>query len=221
MEDLIVRCSQLSKLMTKGRGSSALGETTKSYVKQVAKENFYGIRPQLSGKYLDKGNMNEDHAIEMINQLRFKNYQKNTVRKNNGWLSGECDVLDQANNHIIDTKCSWSFDTFPCFVDDAEKSVKKSGYDWQQRGYMMLWDCDSAEIAYCLTTTPEELLSLYDDPKIHKVDHIDLELRMTFVHLTRDKSLEEEIKAQYDIANTYYKECLLELKTKNTVEQWS
>ena len=211
--NLLVRCSELSKLMTKGRSkTSPLGETTKSYVMQKAKEEFYGIYPQLTGKFLDKGIKNEIVGIEMVNQTRFKQYEKNDIRKNNGWLSGECDI--NTGDRIIDITCSWSFDSFPCFNDEAVKAVKKSGYDWQMRGYMMLWDLPTAEVIYCLTTTPPELLSSYDDIALHDVDHIDPEYRMTSVEVLRDISIEQEMKEQYDIANSYYKQCLQELYSK-------
>ena len=121
--NLIVRCSQLHKIMTRGRSKTdPLSETCKTYVKEQAKENFYGIEIQLQSKHFDKGNRNENLAIEMINNSRFKSYKKNTIRKKNDWLSGECDV--NAEDRIIDVKCSWSFDSFPAFESDAQKNAK-------------------------------------------------------------------------------------------------
>ena len=80
---------------------------------------------------------------------------------------------------------------------------------------MMIYKKDLAEVIYCLTSTPDSLLTQWDDLTMHKVDHIEAEKRITAVRVERDLELEEEIKKQYGIANTYYKECLAELQTKN------
>lgn len=212
--ELKVRCSELSQLMTKGRSKAEpLGETAKSYIQEKAKCDFYGITPTIENKYLTKGIMNEKIGIDLINQVRFMDFIKNTERIDLGWLTGECDI--NATDRIIDVKCSWSFDTFPAYEEEAQKSVKKSGYDWQMRGYMMLFNKDLAEVIYCLTSTPDELLTQWDNFNLHKVDHIEAEKRITAVRIERDLTIEEEIKKQYEIANAYYKECMAELTTKN------
>lgn len=213
ISNLIVRCSSLHKIMTKSRVKGALSETAKSYVHDQAKEIFYGIGSKIEGKYLDKGIRNENMAIKMVNDVRFMDYRKNDIRQTNEWLTGECDI--EGDNTIIDVKCSWSFDTFPAFDYEAEKMLKKSGYDWQVRGYMLLYNKPEAEVVWCMTSTPDDLLSPWDDTNVHKVDHIDPELRMTGVKVKRDKEIEKQMFAQYELANQYFKECLLELKKKN------
>ena len=211
--NLIVRCSALSKIMTKSRSkSSPLSETAKTFVMEKAKEDFYGIRPNISNKFTEKGIRNEDLGIEMVNQSRFMEFKKNTERISTDWLTGECDI--NTGDKIIDIKCSWSFDTFPAFQEEADKAVKKSGYDWQLRGYMMLYNRPMGEVIYCLTTTPPDLLSPYDDTDLHDVEHIDINNRMTSVKVQRDEVKESEILMQYKIANEYYKECMAELETK-------
>lgn len=213
-KNLLVRCSELSKIMTKSRSkTSPLGDTTKSYVQQKAKEDFYGISPNFSNKYTEKGIMNEPLGIELINQTQFVDYKKNEERITNDWLTGECDI--NCSNKIIDIKCSWSFDTFPVFQEEAEKSVKKSGYDWQLRGYMLLYNKPKAEVVYCLTQTPPELLSSFDSIELHDVDHIKPEDRMTVVKIERDEIKESEMLSQYNLANEYYQECITELENKN------
>lgn len=217
-KNLIVRCSELHKIMAKSRSkSSPISETAKSYVMQKAKENFFGIIPQFSNKYTEKGIANEPMGIDMVNTVRFMDFRKNTERKTIHWLTGECDIC--GDERIIDIKCSWSFDTFPAFQEEAEKSVKKSGYDWQLRGYMMLYDKPMGEIVYCLTTTPSNLLSAFDDIELHDVDHIAMENRMTSVKVERCNVLETEIYNQYKIANKYYKECLAELHNKHQKQE--
>lgn len=217
--NLIVRCSSLAKIMTKGRSKTEiLGETAKAYIMEQAKEQFYGIKNVLSAKQLDKGNMNEAKAIEMLNDVRFMDFRKNEIRKTNEWLTGEADIVGE--DRIIDIKNSWSFDTFPCFETEAQKKVKQSGYDWQLRGYMLLFDKPKAEVVFCMTTTPEVLLSPFDDRSLHNVDHIDPALRITAVNIERDPELEEKMLEQYEHANNYYKQCLNELTNKNKI-QWT
>ena len=215
ISNLIVRCSSLHKIMGRGKSKSeALSETAKTYIKEQAKESFYGIQSKISGKFLDKGIRNEDLAIEMVNQCRFREFKKNEIRKTISWLTGECDIEDNAEDKIIDVKCSWSFDSFPAFESEALKMLKKSGYDWQVRGYMYLYDKSYAEVIWAMTSTPDDLLTPYDDLKVHKVDHIDMEYRLTGVLVERDPELEEKMLVQYDHANKYYKECIKELKSK-------
>ncbi len=212
--ELKVRCSELSNLMTKGRSKAEpLGETAKSYIQEKAKCDFYGLKPILENKYLSKGIANEQIGIDLVNQVRFMDFIKNDNRIDLGWLTGECDI--NADDRIIDIKCSWSFDTFPAYEEEAQKSVKKAGYDWQMRGYMMLYNKGLAEVIYCLTSTPDSLLSAWDDLSMHNVDHIEAEKRITAVRIERDLKIEEEIKEQYKIGNEYYKECINNLTTKN------
>jgi hypothetical protein len=80
---------------------------------------------------------------------------------------------------------------------------------------MMLYNKEVAEVIYCLTSTPDSLLSAWDDLTMHKVDHIEAEKRITAVRVQRDLEIEEQIKEQYKIGNEYYKECINELLTKN------
>lgn len=214
MENLKVRCSELFKLMTKSRSKSdPLSETTKSWINEKVKEVYFGIRPQISNKFIEKGLTNEDKAIQMLNDVRFMDWRKNEERINLPWLTGECDI--NGDDRIIDIKCSWSFETFPMFEDEGKKAVKKSGYDWQLRGYMLLYNKPKGEVCYCLTQTPKDLLTPWDDIKLHNVDHIDPNDRITSVIVERDEEIEKDIKKQYEQANAYYKERLAELQNKN------
>lgn len=219
-KDLKVRCSELHKIMTKSRSkSSPISEGTKTYVMQKAKEEYFGIKPFFSNKYTEKGIANEPIGIEMVNQVRFMDFVKNEERIDLDWLTGECDI--NGDERIIDIKCSWSFDTFPVYQEEADKAVKKSGYDWQLRGYMLLYNKPMGEVIYCLTTTPKDLLRFGDDAEFHNVDSVPIEDRMTCVKVAREKEKEEEMYAQYLLANEYYKECMAELETKNKTQlEW-
>lgn len=214
---LVIRCSELSKIMTKGKTKGMPSEGTKTFLMTKAKEDFYGIKTFVGNKYTEKGIQNEDLGIEMVNQIRFMDFTKNQERKTLDWITGECDI--NTHDSIIDIKCPWSFDTFPVFQEEADKNVKKSGYDWQLRGYMLLYNKPMAEIIYCLTTTPSDLLGFSDNIELHDVEHINIENRITCVKIERDEKKEEEMKTQYEIANKYYQECITELQNKTQKQE--
>lgn len=174
----------------------SLSAGAKTYLEDLAKESVYGYRKIITGREMEKGTIVEDESIELYNSVFFTNYQKNTERKNNEWLTGECDIF--AGHKIIDIKSSWSIPTFPATV----AAGRDTDYEWQGRAYMMLWDVNEFEIAYCLVNTPDELIG-YEDPDLHYVDHINPALRVTVVPYKRDLALEEKIKAKVEAANRY------------------
>lgn len=194
------RASSLAEIMTDGK-SDGLSVGAKTHIQQLAKEFVYGYDKRITSKYMDKGIQVEDQSIELLNSVLFTDYKKNTERKENDWITGECDIF--TGDMIYDIKSSWSLDTFPVL---ASQGVDKT-YEWQLRAYMWLWNVDKAAIAYCLVNTPEELIG-YENPSIHMVDHINPELRVTFVRYERDESLEKKIQSKVEAARTYYQEVI-------------
>jgi hypothetical protein len=191
------RASALGEIMTDPKSKDeTLSVGAKTCIEKLAKQLVYGYDEEVSSKYTDKGLMVEDKSIELYNSVFFTDHAKNTERKTNDWITGECDIA--APRGIIDIKSSWSLSTFPA----TAAAGKDKGYEWQGRAYMWLWDMDEFEIAYCLVNTPEELIG-YERPELHIVDHINPELRITVVRYTRDKALEDKIKQRVDDANKY------------------
>lgn len=200
--------SSIGKLMTNGRGKNEVGATAKSYIKQVAKENFYGYRSEINNKYIQKGLMQEQDSIDLLNTVRFEGYIKNDVRMVNEYMTGECDII--TNDSIIDIKTSWSLDTFPVMAEDGYDSP----YEWQLRAYMMLYDRPKAELIYCMVTTSNELLNEWENLDIHRVDHIAPEKRITVLSFERNEDKEIEMLDRLKWATEYYDEyySLLEAK---------
>lgn len=168
----------------------------KTEIECMAKEFLYGYTRQFSSKYTEKGTMVEPDSLALYNSVMFTNFEKNTVRKTNDWVTGECDIF--TGSKIIDLKSSWSIETFPATI----ASGRDKDYEWQLRTYMWLWDVDEAEIAYCLVNTPEELIG-YEREEIHFVDEIADVLRVTRVPYIRDQSMEDRIKFKVEAANVY------------------
>lgn len=206
---ILIRASALSAIMTDGKGKDELSVGAKTYVTKLAKEMIYGYDERISSKYMDKGIRVEDASIDLYNAVKLTSYAKNTERRNNAWLTGEADIV--ATHKIIDIKSSWCLTTFPVLSEQGEDK----GYEWQLRAYMMLWDKPFAEIAYCLVSTPDDLIG-WEAPSLHQVDHINRELRVTVVPYERDLVLEQKIKVKVEAARLYYDEMIREIANQHT-----
>lgn len=195
--------SSLSKIMADGKSKKPedLSVGAMTYCRQLAKEYVYNYRSSVSSKYLEKGLIVEEQSIQLYNEVFFTNVEKNVVRDSNDWLTGECDI--DTGKKIIDIKSSWSIATFPATKADAHDP----DYEWQGRGYMMLRNRDVFELAFCLVSTPQELIG-FDDESLHYVDHIPPELRVTVVQYERDLALEDRIKIKVEAARKYINEVI-------------
>ena len=205
---LTIRASALSAIMTDGKGKNELSVGAKTYVAKMAKEFIYGYDERVSNKYMEKGLRVEDASIDLLNAVRLTSYAKNNERRWNDWITGEADIVD--DDKIIDIKSSWCLTTFPVMADQGEDK----GYEWQGRAYMMLWDKPKFEIAYCLVSTPEDLIG-WESPLLHNVDHIHRNLRVTTVQYERDATLEEKIKVKVHAARDYYAHVIQEINQQH------
>jgi hypothetical protein len=193
-----IRCSSLSKIMTEPKSKDeSLSVGAKTYVEDLAKQFVYSFEKEVTAKEMEKGQIVEQQCIDLLNEVLFANFIKNTERRTNDWLTGECDIF--TGRKIHDIKAPWSLATFPATVFAG----RDKDYEWQLRGYMMLWDVDESEIDYCLVNTPDELIR-FEPEAIHYVDHIDPMLRVTRVPYARDRALEGKIKQKVDAAREYF-----------------
>jgi hypothetical protein len=175
---------------------SSLSVGAMTHLDGIVKEYLYSYNNIVSSKYTEKGLIVEDESIRLFNELFFTNYQKNTERKTNAWLTGECDI--DTGTEIIDVKSSWSKVTFPELPEDGHKN----DYEWQVRGYMMLWNRERAKVAYCLVDTPDELIG-YENPELHQMDQLPLNMRITIVEYERDRAKEARIIRRVEAARRY------------------
>ena len=206
---LTVRASETRQLMTSGDKITA---TTLTWLKEKAVAQVLGITTFVATKQMTKGLDCEQASIDLLNAVMFEDFKKNSDRIEKNGFTGSWDI--RKDNVIRDIKTSWSASTFPFFQDDAEQAVKKSGYDWQMRVYMMLTGADVAFVDYCLITTPEELLTDWDDWELHHVDHIPITKRVTSVRIERDLEIEQKMLDKYELANTLYQGFIHELNKK-------
>jgi hypothetical protein len=109
-------------------------------------------------------------------------------------LTGECDI--DTDGLVLDAKTSWSLETFPATPEEAESKSNASLYEWQGRGYMMLYNRPKFELFYGMVSTPIEQLKDWDNHSIHLVNHIAPEHRLTSITYFRDDSLEADIESK-------------------------
>ncbi|SEP87439.1 translocation protein TolB precursor [Basfia succiniciproducens] len=210
---LKVRCSGIADIIgiPKAKGDrNQPTQTAKSAIRKIAKYDLYGYQDFDGNKYTEKGLQLEDTAIKLSGFTRGLALKKNTERRENDWLTGECDVYVPSRKLIIDTKCSWDIGAHPFFVDEAEEKAIKAGYDWQMQGYMWLWGCEQAQIDFVLLPTPLDLLTSYDNIAQHidLVEQIPQKKRITTVTIKRDEEKIELIKERVEVAQKYYQQII-------------
>jgi len=184
-----------------------LTQTAKSYIESLVDQEEYKYNDFVETKEMQKGTMMEGDCIELINEIKFTSHKKNEVRLYNEFLTGENDIIEPSDEIIKDVKCSWSKKTFPKTKAQAEAKVKKSGYDWQGVGYMMLANDNGIKInkfviCYCLIDTPDFLCE-WENHEIHIMDDVPLEQRLTEVEFDRDLKKEDLVRLKVQQCRDY------------------
>lgn len=206
---LLIRCSSLGKIMTDPRSKSEiLSETAKTHIRELAAQDILGIEFEIDSKELEKGRACEPEAIALFNRVRGLSLTKNTERRDDGFITGECDLFYAAARAGFDLKCAWSAATFPIIADDIGGSQRKL-YEWQCRGYIKLWDAEEWSVAYALVNTPEELIR-FEPQTLHFFDHIPEHLRLTTWTIKRDRALEAAMVERIEHARRYYADVIAE-----------
>ncbi|MDH2051195.1 hypothetical protein [Achromobacter marplatensis] len=208
MRDIKFRCSSIGKLMANPtaaaiKAGEVLSVGAKTYIRELAQQEILGVDFEFSGKEIQKGLEVEDQSIALLNRVRGLSLVKNAERRTNEWLTGECDLYHAERRRGHDLKSSWSAKTFPGWLVDAIDS----GYEWQMRGYMMLWDADQWEVNYALVDTPERLIG-FEPIQMHLVSHIPEHQRLTSWIIDRDFEKEREMIAKVKAAREYFAEVI-------------
>ncbi len=146
-DNYLFRCSSLGNIISK---SGKLTDGVKTYLQECFIGEIYGVRKEAYGKALEKGILCEEDGISMLQniypgQLLLKNKEE----KKNDFIKGSCDVFK--NKIVHDVKNAYTLFTF----GKAELSWI---YEWQVKGYGMLWQTDRGLLFYCLNDMPEQML---------------------------------------------------------------
>jgi hypothetical protein len=178
----------------------------KTHVRELVREAVYGFEPaEIATRPILKGRAVEQACIEMLARLTGRPLVKNTERRTNGLISGECDIFDAPLRHGRDVKAPYSMESMPIVLADCYDS----GYEWQMQGYEILWDADTWSVDYVLVDTPEELIGL-EPAALHYVSHIPEALRWTTWTVKRDRALQSLIEDKVLAARRYYRQVLNE-----------
>lgn len=195
-----------------------LSEGAKEHVHKLVKRHLFNYQePELGGKEVRKGVMQEGVAINLLSRVSGELYTKNTERFENDYLSGEPDLT--AEDHGNDTKCPWSWEQFPLTEAIARRYAVAAGYDWQNRGYMLLLQLPRWATSYCMVDTPSELIPPWESSEAHDLHGIPIEHRVTSVWFTRDLEIEERIEQKCRAAQAYALELIASFHAEKSAQQ--
>lgn len=178
----------------------------KTAVREMLREAIYGFEPADIETYpILKGRAVEQACIELLARLTGRPLMKNTERRSNGLISGECDVFDAPIRRGRDIKAPYSMETMPIVLDDCYDS----NYEWQMHGYNILWGAEAWSVDYVLVSTPEEYIGR-EPQALHFVDHIAEHHRWTSWLVPRDRKVQSLIEDKVLAARRYYRRMLNE-----------
>lgn len=152
----------LKVLLEKRYATPSLSDTCKSYLKEVYMYHKYGkesVGGSERSRYTIKGRSVEDESIMLLSRLDGQYYEKNQVRYQNDFLTGEPDILvsspDNIITKVIDIKSSWDGNTLLSNIGSPLNQL----YFYQVQGYMALTGAQQAEVAYVLVNMPQEIIN--------------------------------------------------------------
>lgn len=184
-----------------------LSEGAKEQIHKMVKRHLFDYsEPELGSKEVRKGIMQEGVAIDLLSAVTGELYTKNTERLSNDYLTGEPDLI--ADDHGNDTKCPWSWEQFPLTSAVARKYAIASGYEWQNRGYMLLTGLPKWATSYCMVDTPSELMPPWESSDAHSVHGILPSQRVTIAWFERDMEIEKRIEKKCRAAQAYAHELI-------------
>lgn len=206
-DQLLIRCSSLGRIMTepKTKAEGILSVGAKTCIRELAAQAIFGVDFEFSTREVAKGTICEPDSIALLNRVRGLALTKNTERRDDGFITGECDLFNAEARRGHDLKTAWSIKTFPSFAVDAFDRA----YEWQMRGYMKLWDAEEWEVNHALVNTPEDLIG-YEPVTLHFVDHIPEHHRLTSWTVKRDREKETMMVERVKAARAYYAEVIEE-----------
>lgn len=154
-----LRASCAGKLLTNPRNKQdLLSQTSISYIEEWLKSLIYGVKKDITSKYLEKGIKKEDEAIDKaIEWLDLPFTLKNEKHFEDEFFTGTPDLV--LEDTVIDIKNSWDCFTFPLF----ETECPNKDYYAQLQVYMHLTGKKKAMLCYVLLNTPET----YNTPEIN------------------------------------------------------
>lgn len=124
--------------------------TRRKYLKTMAIEIRHKRTKRMENKYVKKGRAVEPASVVAYGEFRGEEFEKNTERVYNEYLTGETDI-DEADNEggvevVTDIKSSYDIDSFE---DNRDEDAKKANYG-QLQGYCALKNAKRGRVANVL-----------------------------------------------------------------------
>lgn len=128
-----------------------LSETAKKALYRAYIQAKWGRSKDIKTRQMDKGKLVQDEIMDMMSFFEDRKYVRNTERKSNEWIEGECDCV---HDLVDDYKASYEPDTFiPNLIDPLPKE-----YFYQNQGYMWLWKKQESRTIWGLVNCPDMIL---------------------------------------------------------------
>ena len=203
--NILFRASEVGALMAKpDKDIIPVGGMT--FLTKKASQIVLDWRENIDTFPMQKGIDVEDHSIALFNEVTGNFFFKNTERKSNEFLTGECDIFDSETSTIWDIKSSYSKKTHEIFMDVTSNTT----YFWQLVSYAELWGTENAGLARCLVDTPEHLISSKDDIDWHIVSHIEPRKRCAYGQMQVTTEMREQLMNRVKLAHNKLMEMLAE-----------
>lgn len=138
---------QVDKLFKKKECKDELPQGCISYLEEVFDDVFWGRKRLVFNKYLEKGIMVEEDALDLLSKIDDDYYVKNEQRFKNDYLEGTPDNIEEDKDSGLDTKSNYDWVTF-------RKADITPLYSWQLKGYGFLTGIKNWKLCYCLVNTP-------------------------------------------------------------------
>jgi len=149
---------RLAELREKRDKEDDLPTGAKSFLDGIFNEVFWGRKEMLQLKAFERGLLVEEDVLDLHSKIDGEFYVKNDEHRENEYIQGTCDNI--YGNIVRDAKAS---QTLKSFQDVDSLSTT---YNFQGKGYCILWDVEEFEICYGLVNAPlhhlqNELTRLY------------------------------------------------------------
>jgi hypothetical protein len=156
-DTILMHPSSGGTIMTAKDKPIELSATTNKELLKIYRQERWQRRAEIDNKYIRKGTAVEEDGVTLYSLHKSIMLKKNEERLANDYFNGEIDVFIgeeiRKAKKTIDIKCSWSWETFPSFLEKVN-----AAYDYQGQAYMDLCGAESHTIAYCLVNTPAKLI---------------------------------------------------------------
>lgn len=148
-ENYKFRCSALGNIVTK---SGKLTDGTKTHLQECFIGEIYGVRKEAYGRALEKGVATEQDGFKLLNDTLYPHRFISKIKEPiaNELIKGTPDCI--VNEIVYDVKNAFTLFSFG-------KAELTHNYEWQVKGYCMLYNLKNGVIFYCLNNMPDYMIS--------------------------------------------------------------